>query len=56
VYVTADYHAFSVFLLLYAVGLCLAGWMSRPVRFQASSLVPELPAEAAPLRPAVYEP
>ncbi len=55
-YMTAEYHAFSVFLLLYAVGLCLAGWMSRPVRFRTPSIVSELSTEAATLRPAVYEP
>jgi cellulose synthase/poly-beta-1,6-N-acetylglucosamine synthase-like glycosyltransferase len=56
VYMTAEYRAFSVFLLLYAVGLCLAGWMSRPLRFQSPNLVGELSADAAPLRAAVYEP
>jgi cellulose synthase/poly-beta-1,6-N-acetylglucosamine synthase-like glycosyltransferase len=55
VYMTAEYHAFSVFLLLYAVGLCLAGWMSRPLRFQAPSIMPEISPDAASLRPAVYE-
>lgn len=52
-YITSEYRAFSVFLLLYAVGLCLAGWMSRPVRFRAPSMVSE---QAPVLRPAVCEP
>lgn len=51
-YVTSEYRIFSVFLLLYAVGLCLTGWMSRPIRFQAPAMVSE---QAPVLRPAVYE-
>jgi hypothetical protein len=50
-YVTADYHAFSVFLLLYAIGLCLAGWLSKPARLCPPSLVQDL----QPVRPAVQQ-
>ena len=32
VYVTANHMGFSVFLLLYAIGFCLIGWLSRPQR------------------------
>lgn len=56
IYVTAEHRAFSIFLLLYAVGLCLTGWLSRPVRSQSSSIVESISTEATSLRPAVYEP
>ena len=32
VYVNQSHRAFSIFLLLYAVGFCVVGWMSRPGR------------------------
>ena len=55
VYMTADYRAFSVFLLLYAIGLCLTGWMSRPERIAPRSLVPTFSPETGALQPVVYE-
>ncbi len=43
IYMTAEYHAFSVFLLLYAIGLSLTGWLSRPIRDQSvvRGLIPD---------------
>ena len=32
IYVNQSHRAFSLFLLLYAVGFCVVGWMSRPRR------------------------
>lgn len=54
VYMTADYQAFSVFLLLYAVGLCLTGWMSRPQGTQ--SMAPISRPATASLVPAIRQP
>ena len=35
VYFTEYHRAFSFFLLMYAIGFCLIGWLSRPVRPRA---------------------
>jgi hypothetical protein len=55
IYMTAEYRAFSLFLLLYAIGLCLTGWLSRPVRVGAGTLTLGIAPEQPPLRPAVCE-
>lgn len=55
IYMTAEYRAFSVFLLLYAIGLCLTGWLSRPIRVESVAISPEVIRDQRSLRPAVCE-
>lgn len=40
VYLTALHTGFSIFLLLYAIGFCMIGWLSRPQRRSESSAAP----------------
>jgi cellulose synthase/poly-beta-1,6-N-acetylglucosamine synthase-like glycosyltransferase len=56
IYMTAEYRAFSLFLLLYAIGLCLTGWLSRPIRVGSDALASEITHDQRPLHPAVCEP
>ncbi len=56
IYLTAELRAFSVFLLLYAIGLTLTGWLSRPERFGKVLLQTDIVGSAASMQPAVVEP
>ena len=56
IYFSQAHRAFSVFLLLYAVGFCLIGWLSRPRKPRTAAIpvdvAPRLTAKVTPVESA----